>query len=267
MQNYYLYKITNLVNGKMYIGITNNPTRRWHQHLNYKKRIKNSVNILYSAMDKHGIDNFKFEVICVGSKEYIVDLERKAIELYETKDKAFGYNIKDGGQTGLSGYSLEKTAKDVPHYVSGFWFPNVRTAIKCIGIDKSTFLRRKRMDVLGEIVQKNLKKDWSIVPTYVAGIWWPNIFVASEKLGVSKEALKARIKRGTVEEVFNLRDQDGDKNHMCNIPSNEHPSSKPVEIGGKRYNSIKDASESTGISKYILRKILNKQNNSSIERE
>ena len=59
----YIYKITNQINGKMYIGKTEHldPNRRWKEHtrqcvLNeYRKRP------LYYAMNKYGINNFTFD--------------------------------------------------------------------------------------------------------------------------------------------------------------------------------------------------------------
>lgn len=34
MEKKYIYKITNLINNKIYIGQTNNPNRRWKEHCN-----------------------------------------------------------------------------------------------------------------------------------------------------------------------------------------------------------------------------------------
>ena len=61
----FIYKITNLINGKVYIGLDTGPEnemRRWKSHQksvnSYKGRSK-----LYSSMKKYGIENFKCEII------------------------------------------------------------------------------------------------------------------------------------------------------------------------------------------------------------
>ena len=58
-----IYKIENLVNGKIYIGQSINIERRWQGH---RKGIKSRVDKekpLYRAMNKYGIENFSFEVL------------------------------------------------------------------------------------------------------------------------------------------------------------------------------------------------------------
>lgn len=59
----YIYKITNDINNKMYIGLTNksNPIDRWTRHLqDYNKYLERP---LYRAMNKYGVEHFHFEVI------------------------------------------------------------------------------------------------------------------------------------------------------------------------------------------------------------
>lgn len=61
----YIYKITNDVNGKVYIGKTNlyNPIERWNEHKHDYKRKRNEKRPLYEAMRKYGEEHFIFEVI------------------------------------------------------------------------------------------------------------------------------------------------------------------------------------------------------------
>jgi group I intron endonuclease len=55
-----IYKITNLINGKIYIGQSNNIKRRFgeHQRLGYKSRI-----LVDKAIAKYGVNNFSYEVL------------------------------------------------------------------------------------------------------------------------------------------------------------------------------------------------------------
>lgn len=55
-----IYKITNLINNKVYIGQSKHIYRRWAQH---RSDSKTKEMPLYRAMRKYGIENFKFEII------------------------------------------------------------------------------------------------------------------------------------------------------------------------------------------------------------
>lgn len=67
----YVYKITNLVNNKIYIGITDNYKKRWSN-----EKSKSSNQVISKAIQKYGVENFKFEVLKEGlSPEQASDLE------------------------------------------------------------------------------------------------------------------------------------------------------------------------------------------------
>ena len=66
IQMAYIYKITNDINNKVYIGLTtlNNPIDRWTKHLGeYTSATKYSKRPLYEAMNKYGIEHFHFEIV------------------------------------------------------------------------------------------------------------------------------------------------------------------------------------------------------------
>ena len=92
----HLYKITNLVNGKIYIGITNNPKKRWRSHVHYANKTSDRSQVVSLAICKYGKDNFSFEVICSGERSYISDLEIAAISSYGSRVPD-GYNVDGGG--------------------------------------------------------------------------------------------------------------------------------------------------------------------------
>lgn len=90
---YYIYKITNKVNGKCYVGFTNNPSIRWsnHKHCKYNRP-------LYNSIKKHGIENFSFEILYEHEDRNHVLLEKEPffIKLHEAYSK--GYNCTLGGE-------------------------------------------------------------------------------------------------------------------------------------------------------------------------
>ena len=89
----WLYKITNNINGKLYIGVSIDPERRWRQH----KRKGTHCLALKGAMQKYGSDNFSFDLLLCGEDKYIDELEVAAIKLYNSKTPN-GYNITLGGE-------------------------------------------------------------------------------------------------------------------------------------------------------------------------
>lgn len=89
-----IYKITNLVNGKVYIGQSKDVIRRFKEHFNVKSKLSNTY--LHYSMKHYGIENFVFEVIM---KTYDLDYwEKFFIYWYNSTDNKCGYNLTDGGQ-------------------------------------------------------------------------------------------------------------------------------------------------------------------------
>lgn len=94
----YIYKITNLINGKIYIGQTNNPKRREREHFRLNPSIleDNEGKILYNAMLKYGTQNFSFEIIENKCEDYN-EKEKFWIKELNTL-KPNGYNMTEGGE-------------------------------------------------------------------------------------------------------------------------------------------------------------------------
>jgi group I intron endonuclease len=89
-----IYVITNLINGKEYVGITTRIKRRWSEH---KKGDKSSP-ILHNAIKKYGQENFTFTHIADAFDwEYAQTIERLLIVERNTKNPN-GYNMTDGGE-------------------------------------------------------------------------------------------------------------------------------------------------------------------------
>jgi group I intron endonuclease len=75
-----IYKITNEIDGKFYIGSTNNLIKRYYTHVNHIRTGKNSCVKLIRAVNKHGEKNFKFEIVCECSTEEILKTEQEYID-------------------------------------------------------------------------------------------------------------------------------------------------------------------------------------------
>lgn len=93
-----IYCIKNLVNDKKYIGQSVNIKARWRQHKSALRHGKHDNEYLQKAWNKHGEENFVFEIIEQCSEQDLDDRERYYIKKYNTLDENYGYNLKDGGQ-------------------------------------------------------------------------------------------------------------------------------------------------------------------------
>lgn len=91
-----IYKITNLVNGKSYIGQSINIQQRWKTHRN---RYQVEDTLLYRAIRKYGLDNFSFKVIEECQKNELNEREIYWIQYYDTTNREKGYNLTKGGNT------------------------------------------------------------------------------------------------------------------------------------------------------------------------
>ena len=85
-----IYKITNLINGKSYIGHSKHILQRWTQH-RYDSKTKQLP--LYRAIRKYGIENFKFEILEECKVENLSKIEDYYINKYSTYiPKGYNYN-------------------------------------------------------------------------------------------------------------------------------------------------------------------------------
>lgn len=93
----YIYKITNTINNKVYIGQTklDDPFLRWKKHI-WAINNGNGCPLLESAVKKYGINNFKFEVLIICFDNARFELEKLYIKKYNSITP-YGYNIQEGG--------------------------------------------------------------------------------------------------------------------------------------------------------------------------
>lgn len=90
----YIYKITNKINGKCYIGQTTDYKRRFQEHKSCGYENENNK-LLYYAFRKYGIENFNFEVIEEKTEKYN-EKEKYWISYYDSFEN--GYNMTEGGE-------------------------------------------------------------------------------------------------------------------------------------------------------------------------
>lgn len=104
-----IYKLTNLSNGKVYIGQTRNSLRkRIISHLSQaSSRTKAKKHHLQFAIQNYGSDNFQIEILECCNQDKLNEREIFWIEYFNTTDPSVGYNCTKGGD----GCSMKREIK------------------------------------------------------------------------------------------------------------------------------------------------------------
>lgn len=96
-----VYKITNLMNGKKYIGQSVDIRKRWNKHKTspFNPNCDNYDCPLYRAIRKYGIDSFSFsfEIVEECLIEELNEKEIFWISSFDTTNVSKGYNLTLGG--------------------------------------------------------------------------------------------------------------------------------------------------------------------------
>lgn len=141
-----IYKITNLINGKVYIGQTIQTLKqRWWRHC-----CNSGVcPYLHNAILKYGKENFTIELITEVNKDLLDLTEKYYISLYKSNNKHFGYNLTEGGsRAGTRAKALsEREEQKVIRLKENGW--SSKELAKKFNVDKSTirniFTRHNRI--------------------------------------------------------------------------------------------------------------------------
>lgn len=102
-----IYKITNKILNKHYIGRSIHIEDRWKEHIRGK-----GSSLLFTDFQKYGLDNFSFEIIELCTEDIIHQRERYWIEYYGSF--VDGYNKNDGGDNSI--YATAQTKKPIYCY-------------------------------------------------------------------------------------------------------------------------------------------------------
>lgn len=156
---HYIYKITNVINNKIYIGQTNNPNSRWSKH---KYDAKHNKNLLISrAIRKYGISNFIFDVIVTCRTQCDVNItEEQVIKQFDSCNKSKGYNVSLGGMASLYpqiiknkiSNSLKQFYKSNPHHMKNKKMPD----------DWKNNISKSSMGKLGSNKNKKFSNEWKL---------------------------------------------------------------------------------------------------------
>lgn len=199
-----IYKITNLINGKIYVGQTTKTLRqRLAKHWSEAKCASRPNNYFHNALLKYGIENFIIEKLDTASSiEELNEKEYYWIEKLHSRDKDIGYNLMTGGKSGIKS---EETKELLRQKKIANWDNDKLKLRMRRGLSKATeawqsLCEEKRIEMQCPICGKifklppHLAKDRKFCSVKCAGQYSSKVAseVATEKL---KEQIQKRNKK------------------------------------------------------------------------
>jgi group I intron endonuclease len=108
-----VYKITNSLDGKLYIGSSSNIYKRWDRHRNSLRKGTHPNLHLQQACNRDGLDAFVFEIIeeTIKDKKVILEREQFYIDLYKSFENDKGYNLTTSSSS-PAGFRHTEAAKE-----------------------------------------------------------------------------------------------------------------------------------------------------------
>lgn len=134
-----IYKFTNKINNKVYVGQSKNIEERYKNHIRscFTPKCNRYNKYLYKAIRKYGLENFEFEILEECKIEELNEKEMYYISHFNSNDLAKGYNLTNGGDTPSNRfqkaiYQIDMKTKNILNM-----FDNCYEAAKYINKDPS----------------------------------------------------------------------------------------------------------------------------------
>lgn len=145
----YIYKITNTVNDKIYVGQTTRTIeKRFQEHIKNSKFKKTK---LYNAMNKYGIENFSIEQLEECNNRDLDNREIYWISFYNSYEN--GYNSTLGGE-GTKVFDDKKIQQIVNLYNDGYCIRDIKKILNSTIETISYYLKQELKLTDEEIKQK-----------------------------------------------------------------------------------------------------------------
>ena len=179
-----IYRIVNAVDGRSYIGQTNNIKRRRKEHFVDLKAGVHHNPFLQNAYNKYGRSAFTFEVLEENvPTEMINEREVYWVEHFDSFNN--GYNLSSGGDA-------PEIMKGTPCAWNGVEYPSIASAARALGINLASLQERLER---GYTCDADMVRGWKREITY-NGVVYPSITEAAVANGISLGAMDSRIRAG-----------------------------------------------------------------------
>jgi len=124
-----IYKIINKVNGKYYVGSSNDingPHGRWYEHINNLKASRHDNNHLQKSWNKYGESAFEFVIIKEVPLDKLLSEEQIFLDIAKLeKNKTYNMNFLSTGGAGFTDHKHTEESKR-------------KTSLKMKGVPKRT---------------------------------------------------------------------------------------------------------------------------------
>lgn len=180
-ESFALYRFTNLINGKKYIGQTTetSPTQRYYKHI-WEAKHRGRPCLIARAIRKYGIDNLHWEIIAECKTIYDLNFLEEYLIKQEDCLVPNGYNVKPGGKNAPHSEETKRKISESNMGKKGWnkgipWSEEQRKVLSEASMGKPGTNKGKKFD---EEWKKNMseaskmfsaEKEMEIALKYVAG--------------------------------------------------------------------------------------------------
>lgn len=194
MKSNEVYKITNKVTGKIYIGITNQGSGARYRHHWYEARIGESAPI-HKSMAKYGEENFTLEIIdFADTYEELKEKERFWIKELNSMDRKIGYNLTEGGDGTFGRMHSEETKEKIRQKAIG---RKISEETK----KRMSEARKGRCSDVQRIHLKNIAMQTKAIPVlqfskngeFIAR--YESVSEASRQTGINSDTIERQLKK------------------------------------------------------------------------
>lgn len=239
--NGFIYKITNRVNNKVYIGQTRfTVEHRWKQHIK-NFNIEHRSQPLYMAFGKYGIDNFSVETLEECPTDKLNEREIFWIATYDSFKN--GYNATLGGTKGCKYFWTDNQYEEIRSmYLSGFTSKKIAEQFGVSPYTIIGILKSMNVKINNKPLDMNKMEREEFIQWYNRGA---SLKYLASKYGTDKET----VKRFLIKHNVDLRDHS-------KLVDNKDLHNKIIEdfLYGMRYTDmeIKYHADSRTIKKILV---------------